>query len=161
MILRSLSLLLLIAVSATCARMRSPGFPPPARPAVLVPSTYEATFSAVARLIDSRGMPVLQEDPSFGSIQTDWIYWEPGEVDLEAMADCGFDEGTVPMRTRARFGFEVRRRANRASVMILTQWQAERHAGFDDSDRGFVDCRSTGEWERMMEQTLTQRATIR
>jgi hypothetical protein len=132
-ILRSLFLLLLITLSAACARMRSPGFPPPARPAVLVPSNYEATFSAVARIIDSRGMPVLQEDPSFGSIQTDWIYWEPGEVDLEAMADCGLDEGTVPMRTRARFGFEVRRRANRASVMILTQWQAERHAGFDGS----------------------------
>ena len=161
MTLRSLALLLLITGSAACARMRAPGFPPPARPAVLVPSSYEATFSTVARLIESRGLPVLQEDVSFGSIQTDWIYWQPGEVDLAAMAHCDLGEGTVPMRTRARFGFEVRRRANRASVMILTQWQAERHAGFDDSDRGFVDCRSTGEWERMIEKTLTQRATIR
>jgi len=128
---------------------------------VLVPSDYETTLNSVARLIEARGMVVLREDAAFGSIQTDWVNWGPGEVDLEAMADCDLPEGTVPMRTRARFGFEVRRRANRASVMILTQWQAERHAGFDDSDRGFVDCRSTGEWERMIEQTLTQRATIR
>ena len=161
MTLRSLSLLLMATLSAACSRMNAPGFPPPARPAVLVPSDYETTFHSIARFIESRGMPVLQEDASFGSIQTDWVYWGPGEVDLEAMADCDLGEGSVPMRTRARFGFEVRRRANRASVMILTQWQAERHAGFDDSDRGFVDCRSTGEWERMIEQTLTQRGTIR
>jgi hypothetical protein len=158
--LTPLSLILMATLAAACSGMSAPGFPPPARPAVLVPSDYETTFASVARLIENRGIPVLREDASFGTIQTDWHYWGPGEVDLGAMADCDLGED-LPMRTRARFGFEVRRRANRASVMILTQWQVERHAGFDDRDRGFVDCRSTGEWERMMEQTLTQRATIR
>ncbi len=161
MTLRSLFLLLVATLPAACSRMNAPGFPPPARPAVLVPSDYETTLRSIARFIESRGMTVLREDASFGSIQTDWVYWGPGDVDLEAMADCDLGEGSLPTRTRARFGFDVRRRANRSSVMILTQWQAERHAGFDDSDRGFVDCRSTGEWERMIEQTLTQRATIR
>jgi uncharacterized lipoprotein len=153
--------LLVAGLGLACAKMGAPGFPPPARPAVLVPSDYETTFNSVARLIEARGMPLLLEDQSFGTIQTDWVYWDAGEVDLQAMADCDLGEEAAPTRTRARFAFDVRRRANRASVQILTQWQAERHAGFDDSDRGFTDCRSTGEWERMMEQTLTQRTTIR
>jgi len=64
-------------------------------------------------------------------------------------------------RIRARFGFDVRRRTVSSTVTILTQWQVERHPGMGSDDRSFVDCRSTGEWERLIEATLTQRGTIR
>lgn len=144
-----------------CARMSAPGFPPPARPGFLVPSDFSSTFASVSMMVEARGMPVLVSDPDFGSIQTDWVNWDEGEVDLDTVARCDLSPGAPPMRTRARFSFDIRRRANRATVTIRTQWQAEVRTGFGQGDRGYVDCPSTGEWERMVEQALTQRATIR
>jgi len=151
----------LVVLVATCARARSTGFPPPARPVILVPTDFTSTFVGLYNLLEVRGMPVLMADSAFGTIRTDWIYWEPGETNLAAMAVCDQVADSLPARARARFAFEIRRRANRASVSILTHWQSERLPGFDDSDRGFQDCRSTGEWERAIEQVLTQGATIR
>ncbi len=144
-----------------CARMSSPGFPPPARPGFLVPSDFETTFASLSMMVEARGMPVLVSDSDFGSIQTDWVNWDEGEVDLDSVARCDLPPGAPPVRTRARFSFDVRRRANRATVTIRTQWQAELRAGFAQGNRSYVDCPSTGEWERMVEQALTQRATIR
>jgi len=153
-------LLAALAVAA-CARAGSVGFPPPARPGVLASSGAEVTFQALSGLMEARGFPVLMADTAFGVLRTDWVEWEAGEMNLTDMADCGAGPDAPPSRTRARFSFEVRPRANRSFVTIITQWQMEKHAGFDGSDRGFVDCKSTGEWERRMEEGLTQRQVIR
>lgn len=153
---------LLVSVALVgCARMSSPGFPPPARAAFLVPTDFETTFQSLATIVESRGMPVIVADSSFGSIQTDWMDWDAGELDLAGLAQCDQTEGAPPARTRARFAFDVRPRANRATVTIRVQWQTQRYTGFNGEDGGFVDCRSTGEWERRLEEGLTQRGTIR
>lgn len=156
----TLSLLAALAFFA-CARAGNPGFPPPARPGILVPTSASGTFYALLTLLETRGYSVLMADTAFGILRTDWMEWQPGENDLRNLADCGVDSTALASRTRARFGFEVRPRANRAFVTILAHWQMELHAGFDDSDRGFVDCRSTGEWERTVEEALLQRQLIR
>lgn len=150
-----------VAVAVACARAGAVGLPPPVRPGVLAAGDARSTFLALSSLMESRGIPVLMADTSFGVLRTDWVDWEPGEIDLSDMADCGGGPDSPPSRMRARFGFEVRPRANRSFVTILSQWQIERHSGFDDSDRGYVDCQSTGEWERSVEQSLTQRQVIR
>jgi hypothetical protein len=158
---RYVTIFALVVLVATCARARGPGFPPSARSVILVPTDFTSTFVGLYNLLEVRGLPVLMADSAFGSIRTDWVYWEPGEMNLATMAVCEQVVDSLPMRARARFAFEIRRRANRASVAILTHWQSERLPGFDDSTRGFQDCRSTGEWERAIEQVLTQGATIR
>ncbi|MFQ5535954.1 MAG: hypothetical protein ACE5GJ_00760 [Gemmatimonadota bacterium] len=159
---RALALALLAATAAVwgCARTRATSFPPPARPGVLVPTGFEATFASLAGLLESRGFPVLVSDHRFGNLITDWVFWEPGEVDLRAIADCDLPPNAPVSRARARFAFEVRPRANRAFVTILTQFQIERHPGFDKSSRGFVDCRSTGEWERNIAEALTRQLEV-
>jgi len=156
-------MLALVALAATgaCARMHAPGLPPPARPPVLVELSFEQAFASLASLVEARGIPVLVADEQFGSIRTDWVYFDPGAVDLTQLADCHVDPGAPAPASRVRYGFEVRRRANRATVTILTQYQAEAHRGLDPNDISYADCTSTGEWERMIEQSLTQRGTIR
>lgn len=146
-----------LAVASSCTRMKAPGLPPPARPGVLVPMSYEQAFAALNSLVESRGMPVLVADANFGNIRTDWIYYDPGEIDLRALADCHRNDDAPPAPVRIRYAFEVRKRANRATVTIFTQYQIEAHRGFDGSDRGYAECDSTGEWERAVEQSLTQR----
>jgi hypothetical protein len=126
-----------------------------------VETSFEQTFASLSGLLEARGLPVLVADDSFGSIRTDWTYFDPGEVDLTELADCDLAAGAPPPPMRVRYGFEVRRRANRATVTILTQYQAGSRRGFDEDDVAFEDCRSTGAWERLVEQTLTQRGTIR
>jgi len=153
------SLLVLLALGG-CSRTRRPSFPPPARPPLFVQLDFETVFNQLRSMLEARSYPLVVEDEQFGSVRTDWVYFDPAEVDVRPMAECPqLPAGDA--RIRARFGFDVRRRTVQSTVTILTQWQAERLPGFDQSDRGFVDCRSTGEWERMIEATLTQRGTIR
>ena len=105
---------------------------------------------------------MLVEDVQFGNIITDWVEWAPGEIDLTELADCGLDGSDPVTHARGRFGFEVRPRANRAQVTVLSQYQVERYPGFDENDSGgYVDCRSTGEWERSVAEALTQRQIVR
>ena len=150
-----------LTVAVACARAGSTGFPPPVRAGVLSATDKQTTFFALSGLMESRGYPVVMADTAFGVLRTDWVQWEAGEVDVSDMADCDVGPNAPPSRTRARFAFEIRRRANRSFVTIISHWQMEKHRGFDDSDRGYVDCRSTGEWERAMEATLTERGPIR
>lgn len=157
----ALPLLAALVVGAACARAGAVGFPPPVRPGVLSATGAQSTFRMIFGLMEVRGFPILMADTAFGILRTDWVEWDPGVMDLKDMADCGVEPGALPSRTRARFAFEVRPRANRSFVTIISQWQMEKHAGFDASDRGFVDCQSTGEWERAMEENLTQRQVIR
>jgi len=156
-----LPLLAALVVAAACTRAGSVGFPPPVRPGVLSATDAESTFRGLAGLMESRGFPILMADTAFGVLRTEWMEWDVGEMNLENLADCGVGPNAPPSRTRARFAFEVRPRANRSFVTIITHWQMEAHAGFDDSDRGYVDCQSTGEWERTMEENLTLRQVIR
>ena len=150
-----------LVVAVACARAGAVGFPAPVRPGIQSGSNARSTFLAVYGLMESRGIPVIMADTSFGVLRTDWVEWGPGEIDLEAMADCEVGPEAPPARTRARFAFEVRPRTVRSFVTIISHWQMEKHGRFDDSDRGYVDCRSTGEWERSMEEMLTQRQVIR
>ena len=153
-------LLAALAVATACARNQQTGFPPPVRPGIISPTTAQVTFRSLASLMEARGFPVLMADTSFGVLRTDWVEWSPGEVNISTMADCEVGADAPASRTRARFSFEVRPRANRSFVTIISQWQMEKHGGFDDSDRGFVNCMSTGEWERMLEESILQRQVI-
>ncbi|MEQ8329238.1 MAG: hypothetical protein RJQ04_07655 [Longimicrobiales bacterium] len=154
--------LVLVALTATgCARAGSTGFPPPARPGVLVAADAEQTFATLHAMLETRGLPILVSDASFGNLITEWVDWAPGEVNLGALAECGLDDDDRVTHARGRFAFEVRPRANRAQVTVLAHYQVERHPGFDESDRGYVDCRSTGEWERVVGDALTQRQVVR
>jgi len=155
------ALILALPLLAACARMRAPGFPSPVRPPVLIQVPTEQVFTSLLSMLEARGLPIVVEDEQFGFLRTDWVYWDEGELAVSQVADCPVSPELPAGRVRARFGFDIRRRTVQSSVSILAQWQMERLAGFDESDRGFVDCRSTGEWERMVEGTLTQRQTIR
>ncbi|GMV06610.1 MAG: hypothetical protein AMXMBFR53_28860 [Gemmatimonadota bacterium] len=159
--MRRAALLLLPLALAGCSRASRPSFPPPARPPVFIQLDFETAFASLSAILESRNFPLVVEDPQFGSVRTDWVYYEPGELDVRPLAECQGMEDAPPARVRARFGFDVRRRTVNSTVTILTQWQIERHPGMDTDDRSFVDCRSTGEWERLIEATLTQRGTIR
>lgn len=159
--LRTAAVLTLILATGACARATSTGFPPPVRPGVLVATDFETTFAALQGMLESRGMPLLVEDHRFGNLITEWIEWGPGEVNLPAMAECDLGENDRVYNARGRFAFEVRPRANRAQVTIISHFQVEAHPGFDESDRGYVDCRSSGEWERVVADALTQRQVVR
>jgi len=156
-----LPVLAALVVAAACARTGAVGLPAPVRPGVLSNTNAEGTFRAISGLMEAQGFPVLVADTAFGVLRTDWVEWEAGEMNLQEVADCEVGPEPPPSRTRARFAFEVKPRANRSFVTIISHWQMERHVGFDQSDRGYVDCRSTGAWERAMEETLTQRRVIR
>lgn len=159
--MRLAALLLLLLLPSGCSRATRSSFPPAARPPVFIQLDFETAFNTLRAVLESRHYPLVVEDEQFGSVRTDWVYYEPGELDLRPLAVCPLGPDAAPARARARFGFDVRRRTVNSTVTILTQWQVERLAGFDEADRGFVDCRSTGEWERLIEGTLTQRGTIR
>lgn len=152
---------LALMVLTGCARMSAPGFPSPVRPPVLIQVPADQVFTSLLGMLEARGLPIVVEDEQFGFLRTDWVYWDEGELAVTQVADCPVSAELPPGRVRARFGFDIRRRTVQSSVSILAQWQMEKLAGFDESDRGFVDCRSTGEWERMVEGTLTQRQTVR
>lgn len=151
------ALLLVVA----CVQARNVGMPGPVRPDVLSVADAQSTFRSLSSLMEARGFPILVADTSFGFLRTEWVEWDAGEVDLRDVADCDASPESPPYRTRARFAFEVRARAHGSFVTIISHWQMEKHAGFDESDRGFTDCTSTGEWERAMEEMLTQRRAIR
>ena len=155
------TLLATLAVAASCARARGPGMPPPVRPGISVSRDAQSVFLGINALLEARGIPVLLADTAFGTLRTDGVEWEPGENSFEGIADCGVTADSPPSATRARFGFDVRARTIHSYVTIMTQWQMETHRGFDGSDRGYVDCPSTGEWERRMEENILQRQVVR
>lgn len=156
------ALALVVGIAAgSCRRAHAPGFPTPARAAVLVDMSFERAFGALAGLLEARGIPVLVADDHFGHIRSDWVYFDAGEVDLTELAVCDLQADAPPPPVRIRYGFELRKRANRATVSILTQYQSGARMGFEEDDLAWTDCRSTGEWERVVEQSLTQRGTIR
>ena len=159
--MRRALLILALPLLTGCARMRAPGFPSPVRPPVLIQVTADQVYASLLSMLEARGLPIVVEDDQFGFLRTDWVYWDEGELAVSQVADCPVSTEMPPGRVRARFGFDVRRRTVQSSVSILSQWQMEKLPGFDGDERSFVDCRSTGEWERMVEGTLTQRQTIR
>ena len=155
-------LLLTLLLLTACAHRGAPGFPTPVRPPVFIQMDGDQAYASLLAILENRDLPLVVEDPQFGMLRTDWVTWEGGELDPAAMAECPVTPGTQPGRIRARFGFDIRRRTVQSTISILTQWQIEAHPGMEEGgDRGFVECRSTGEWERMMEGVLTQRGTIR
>jgi hypothetical protein len=159
---RALFAVLALALSAGgCSRATRPSFPPPVRAPVFLQLDFETAFGQLLSVMESRNYPLVVEDAQFGTVRTDWVTYEAGEVDLSALATCPPPAEPATARMRARFGFDVRRRTVQTTVTLLTQWQIERLRGFEESDRGWVDCRSTGEWERGIESMLTQRGTIR
>ena len=156
----ALTLMAVLAAGVACSG-RSPGFPPPARPGISVSRDAQSVFLGINALLEARGIPVLVADTTFGSLRTDWVEWEPGENSFQGLARCPVTDQSPPSATRARFGFEVRARTVHSFVTIYTQWQMEAHPGFDDTDRGYVNCPSTGEWERRMEENILQRQVVR
>ncbi len=60
--------------------------------------SFEQAFGSLAALLESRSIPVLVADDQFGSIRSDWTYFEPGEVDLTRLAECHLRS---PARRRA------------------------------------------------------------
>ena len=150
-----------LVVAAACARAGAVGLPAPVRPGVSSATNAQSTFRAISGLMEAQGFPVLMADTAFGVLRTDWVEWEAGEINLQEMADCDVGPEAPPSRTRARFAFEVKPRTIRSFVTIISHWQMEKHGAFDGSDSGYVDCRSTGEWEKAMEETLSQRQVIR
>jgi hypothetical protein len=159
--MRRVLIVLALLLPAGCARMKAPGFPSPVRPPVLVQVQAEQVYASLLAMLEARGLPIVVEDEQFGFLRTDWVYWDEGELAVSTVADCPVSPDAPLGRVRARFGFDIRRRTAQSSVHLLSQWQMEKLAGFEKDDAGFVDCRSTGEWERMVEGTLTQRQTIR
>ena len=150
-----------LVVAVACARAGAVGFPAPVRPGVSSATDAQRTFMAISGLMEAQGFPILMADTSFGVLRTDWVEWEADEMNLQDMADCEVGPEAPPARTRARFAFEVKPRTIRSFVTIISHWQMEKHTGFNESDRNYVDCRSTGEWEKAMEDMLTQRQVIR
>lgn len=159
--MRLAALILLTLLAPGCSRSTRPSFPPPARPPVFVQLDFQTAFNTLRAVLEARNYPLVVEDEQFGSVRTDWVYFGPGEIDLAPLAVCAEGPTGPEARTRARFGFDVRRRTVNTTITILSQWQVERLPSLDGSSRGFVDCRSTGEWERLIEGTVTQRGTIR
>ena len=155
------AVLVLTLAAGGCSRATRPSFPPPVRAPVFLQLDFETAFGQLLSVLESRGYPLVVEDAQFGTVRTDWVYYEAGEVDLSSLTTCPRPAEAGTARTRARFGFDVRRRTVQTTVTLMTHWQIERLAGFEESDRGWADCRSTGEWERGIESMLTQRGTIR
>lgn len=153
--------LLALLLLPGCARMRAPTFPSAVRPPLVIQGIPSEFYPGLLAMLENRGLPIVVDDPQFGIIRSDWVNWDEGKVDVRVMADCPVSPNAPPGKVRARFGFDIRQRTVQSSVTILSHWQIEKVPSLDNSDRGFVDCRSTGEWERMVEGTLTNRNTIR
>lgn len=116
---------------------------------------------AVQEYVDVHGLPVEQGTVGRGRLTTEWF---PVDALDPALAACPETPATatdlVDPRHRARYRFTLLARAGQTLFRVEAHWQKEApDRGFEDEE-GWVDCPSTGEWERLTAERLVQRARL-
>ncbi len=155
--LRIVTLLALPFLVTGCARRVVENFPPMVRAGVYPDVSVESLWAAIVEHADVNALAVRETDGFHRVLTTDWspVDLETGDASLHA--DCGDAlEQDTPPQVRFRSRFAASRRGGRSLLRVEAHWQVSTE-GFADG-LPWRDCRSTGVWERMMEERLSIRA---
>lgn len=153
--------LLLALGSGGCSPGHMEAFPPPVRPGVDVHPADYRLHDAVAEYIQFRNLPVSPERMRPGVIITEWFPVDDLELQPTPLAIC---PGTTPSEGRdslyrARYRFNILPRGGIRLFRVDAHWQRERDTVDPEAPR-WVDCQSTGAWERDAEDRIILRAKL-
>lgn len=143
----------------------SPGhiqaFPPPVRPGVDVHQQDYRLREAVVEYIEFRNLPFSPERMRTGVVMTEWFNVHDLELPPTPLAICPGPSSTggPPPEYRARYRFSILPRGGIRLFRVEAHWQKAQPNMGSDGPR-WVDCRSTGAWEREAEDRIILRARL-
>lgn len=151
--------LVLATLAAACARFTNEPFPPRVRPGVQVNISQDRVWAAIVEFVNSRGVGVARVDSmsSTHAVTTDWFAMSGIDSPDGSLATCPSASEEPPPAYRGRYRFTVGARTIHSFLTVEAHWQAERLEGLDGTP-SWVDCTSTGEWERRTADWLVLRA---
>lgn len=156
--LRIVTLLTLPFLLTGCARRVTENFPPMVRAGIYPDVSVESLWAAILEHADVNALAVRETDGFARVLTTDWSPVDPGAADTSLHADCeGALERATPTQMRFRSRFAANRRGGRSLLRVEAHWQVSRAEGLEDG-LAWRNCRSTGVWERMVEERLSLRA---
>lgn len=157
----------LVFLLAGCGGAPLETFPSLVRTGVTVQDERTQAYldDAVREYVDVHGLPVEQGNLVSGRLTTEWF---PLESLDPALARCPEARGAAPAegdryetpRFRARYRFTLLPRAGQTLLRVEAHWQREASGPAFETDGAWVDCPSTGEWERATEERLVMRASL-
>lgn len=125
---------------------------------------YESDYrlpEAVGEYVEFRGLPVSPDRMRSGVLITEWFPVANLELPPTPLAECpgesvAAEEGPA---YRARYRFSILARGGFRLFQVEAHWQREGGEGADAA-KPWVDCRSTGAWEREVESSILLRAKL-
>ena len=134
-------------------------FPPPATVGVEVMNPTARLGDAVQEYLELQGLPVRGAGLRGNVVETDWFTVADLETGATPLAVCPAVSEQADPRYRARYRFSISPRAGSRLFQVEAHWQ--RASGTDlPREPAWQDCRSTGSWERAMEERLVLRAEL-
>lgn len=154
-----LALLASMVLVAACARFTNEPFPPRVRPGVQVNISQARVWAAVEEFVNSRGVGVARVDSlsATHAVTTDWFDMTSIESPDGPVATCPSTSEAPTPAYRGRYRFTVGARTIHSFLTVEAHWQAERLEGLDGKP-SWVDCTSSGVWERRTSDWLVLRA---
>ena len=132
---------------------------PPHRPIEVTDGSL-ALGAAVEEFMDLRGLEVDTGARLAGVTVTRWAAVAGIENGDPPIAECPPNRtGDENPEYRARYRFTVQSRAGSRSLFVEAQWETLRPTGIDDRPR-WVECRSTGVFERSAQDQMLIRARM-
>jgi len=160
------SLTLLLRAALLCCSGCSPGhldtFPPLVRPGVEVTQSDYRLQEAVEEYVNFRNLPVSPQRMRSGVITTEWFEVNGLEIPPTPLAECPRTTSQAARGEpsyRARYRFSILPRASIRLFRVEAHWQKEVPAANPD-EAAWVDCSSTGAWEREASERIILRARL-
>ncbi|MGD8320054.1 MAG: hypothetical protein PVJ02_06355 [Gemmatimonadota bacterium] len=147
------------AFSTACHRFTNEPFPPRVRPGVQVTLSQDRVWAAVVEFVNVRGVGVARVDSlsATHAVTTDWFDMSSIQSPDGPVATCPSTSEGPPRAYRGRYRFTVGARTIHSFLTVEAHWQAERLEGLDGTP-AWVDCTSTGTWEKRTVDWLVLRA---
>lgn len=152
----------LVGLLCGCSPGHLESFPSLVRPGVEVPQADYRLADAVEEYVSFRNLPVSPQQMRTGVVTTEWFEVHGLEVKPTPLAEC---PGPPPTEQelepdyRARYRFSILPRASLRLFRVEAHWQKELRTT-DPDQPSWIDCRSTGAWEREAEDRIILRARL-
>lgn len=149
-ILLSLSLISILILNACFTIKTTPAIEREVQRQFIAEASFDQVWIAVIETFAELNLPILNMEKDSGLITTDWIRVP------EDYADCGFSEIAID-ELEGKFNVFVKPADIVTNFSVNTSYRSLRRILFPEERQAYVDCYSTGELEKSMNEIIQQK----